>query len=257
MDTLSQAAEDYLKTIYALTFSGEQVTTGVLARELGVSSPSVSAMAKRLRREQLLERPGGRVLRLTDRGEHAALRVIRRHRLLETFLATALGMPWDEVHAEAEFLEHALSDRLEDRIDAALGHPARDPHGDPIPARDGRHDEAWGDPLDAAPAGCQFRVDRVSDRDSAALRYLGALGVVPGVVLDVGEQAPFGGPRWVQVRRKRHALGGPLTRLVHGQIVPAAPDPESPGDAASVCTPAVSSVEDRPGGIPGGPGEDR
>ncbi|MFC4949300.1 iron dependent repressor, metal binding and dimerization domain protein [Pseudonocardia sp. GCM10023141] len=171
-----------LKTVYALTSSGEPVTTGLLAHELGVSSPSVSAMAKRLTaEEQFLERPDGRVLRLTELGEHAALRVIRRHRLLETFLATMLAVPWDEVHAEAELLEHAVSDRLEDRIDAALGHPTRDPHGDPIPPRTGPHDDVWGEALDAAPAGCWFRVQRVSDRDSAALRYLGGLGIVPGV----------------------------------------------------------------------------
>lgn len=236
MNALSRATEDYLKLIYTRTFRGEQVTTGVLARELGVSSPSVSAMTKRLQREDLLEPSSGRVLRLTDRGQRAALRVIRRHRLLETFLATILAVPWDEVHAEAELLEHALSDRLEDRIDAALGYPTRDPHGDPIPTRDGRHDESWGDPLDAAPAGCRFRVDRVSDRDSAALRFLGSLGVVPGVTLDVAEQDPFGGPRWVGVGGQRHALGGPLTRLVYGQIVAAASGPESPGGAASADT---------------------
>ena len=253
MHTLSRAAEDYLKAIYMLTFSGEHVTTGVLAHELGVSSPSVSAMAKRLRTEHLLERLEGRVLRLTDRGEHAALRVIRRHRLLETFLAMALALPWDEVHAEAELLEHALSDRLEDRIDAALGHPTRDPHGDPIPPRDGHHDEAWGDPLDAAPAGCRFRVDRVSDRDSAALRYLGALRIVPGVVLDVAEQAPFGGPRWVRVRGQRHALGGPLTRLVHGQVLPVAPGTQSRDDAASTVTARRGIGKDRSGDISSGP----
>ncbi|NMH97794.1 metal-dependent transcriptional regulator [Pseudonocardia acidicola] len=223
MVAISPAIEDYLKVIYGLSSRGETVTTGVLAQELGVSSPSVSAMMKRLEQGRLVVRPDSRQLQLTERGENAALRVVRRHRLLETYLATALGVPWDEVHAEAELLEHALSDRLEERIDAALGHPARDPHGDPIPPRHGRHDEAWGDPLDAAPAGCRFRVERVSDRDSAALRYLGELGIRPGAVLQVEEQAPFGGPRWVRVPSgDRHALGGPLTRLVHGRILPGA-----------------------------------
>lgn len=235
MEMISRATEDYLKAIYALTYSGERVTTGALAHELGVSSPSVSAMAKRLRDEQLVQHPDGRELRLTERGEHAALRVIRRHRLLETFLATVLGVPWDEVHAEAELLEHALSERLEDRIDAALGHPTRDPHGDPIPTRDGRHDERWSDPLDTAPAGCRFRVERVSDRDSAALRYLGELGITPGVILEVAELAPFGGPRWVAVHGQRRALGAPLTRLVHGQILPA-PVPAPVSGAAAVAS---------------------
>ncbi|MGI8760068.1 MAG: metal-dependent transcriptional regulator [Jatrophihabitantaceae bacterium] len=219
MRTLSRASENYLQAIYTLTTGGQAVTTGLLAHELGVSSPSVSAMLKRLTDEELLERPGGRMLRLTDQGERAALGVIRRHRLLETFLAQALEMPWDEVYAEADLLEHALSDRLEERIDAFLGRPVRDPHGDPIPPRHGHHDETWGEPLDSAPAGCRFRIDRVSDRDSAALRYLGDLGIVPGAVIDVEDQAPFSGPRWIRIDTARHALGPPLSRLIHGQIL--------------------------------------
>jgi DtxR family transcriptional regulator, Mn-dependent transcriptional regulator len=220
MDVTSRARQDYLKVIYALTTSGHSVTNGLLARELGVSPPSVSAMVKRLTGEELLQRPHGRLLRLTGTGEHAALQVIRRHRLLEAFLAQVLGMPWDEVHAEAESLEHAVSERLEERIDAVLGHPERDPHGDPIPPRHGPHDETWGEVLDSAVAGCCFRVDRVSDRDSAALRYLGELGIAPGVVLEVGQQEPFSGPRWIRIDDKRHALGGRLTKLVHGHVLP-------------------------------------
>lgn len=220
MVAMSRATEDYLKTIYHLTTRGEVVTTGQLARELGVSSPSVSAMVKRLEDGDLVDRPDPRSLRLTVTGERAALRVVRRHRLLETFLYRVAGVPWDEVHAEAELLEHALSERLEERIDAALGHPTRDPHGDPIPPRVGRHDEDWGTPLDTAPAGSRFRVQRVSDRDSAALRHLGGLGIVPGAEIDVADQEPFGGPRWVVVAGTRHALGTPLTALVHGHVLP-------------------------------------
>ena len=211
-------SEDYLKTIYGLVSRGEPVTTSGLALELGVSSPSVSAMAKRLHTEQFLQRPDGGWV-LTERGEQAALRVIRRHRLVETFLARALGMGWDEVHAEAEVLEHVLSERLEERIDTALGHPTHDPHGDPIPPRHGQHTEAVGHPLDAAPPGCRFRIERVSDRDSAALRYLSILGIAPGVVLDVEEPEPFAGPRWVRINGVRHALGAPLSSLLRGQIV--------------------------------------
>jgi len=220
MVVLTPATENYLKSIFAMTSIGELVTTGGLAHELGVSSPSVTAMVKRLQDAELLERSGGRAVRLTGRGEQLALRVVRRHRLLETFLVAALDLGWDEVHAEAELLEHALSERLEDRIDALLGHPTRDPHGDPIPPRVGRHDEAWGQRLDTAPAACRFRVERVSDRDSAALRYLGEMGVVPGAVLDVAEQTPFGGPLWIVIDGHRHGLGAPLTRLVHGHIDP-------------------------------------
>ncbi|MDN5858055.1 MAG: metal-dependent transcriptional regulator, partial [Pseudonocardia sp.] len=219
MVAMSQATEDYLKAIYHLTTRGEAVTTGHLARELGVSSPSVSAMVKRLEDGALVDRPDARSLRLTDSGERAALRVVRRHRLLETFLFRAAGVPWDELHAEAELLEHGLSERLEQHIDAALGHPTRDPHGDPIPPRDGRHDEDWGTPLAAAPSHSRFRVQRVSDRDSAALRHLGRLGIMPGAEIEVAEQEPFGGPRWVVAAGKRHALGGPLTALVHGHVL--------------------------------------
>ncbi len=225
MVTLSRAAEDYLKTIYSMATRDGPVTTGELAHELGVSSPSVTAMVKRLRGEEFLERSGDRSLRLSERGERAAVRVVRRHRLVETFLAAVLELGWDEVHAEAELLEHALSDRLEDRIDAYLGHPTRDPHGDPIPPRHGHHEEAWGEPLATAPTGCGFRVERVSDRDAAALRYLGGLGVVPGAVLEVQEQAPFGGPRWIQINGQRHPLGGPLTALIHGRTVTTPTEP--------------------------------
>ena len=175
-------------------------------------------MVKKLEAHQLLERPQSSGLRLTAEGEAAALRVVRRHRLLETFLAQMLDMSWDEVHAEAELLEHALSDRLEERIDVVLGHPTRDPHGDPIPPRHGPHREHWGQCLDGVPAGARFRVERVCDRDSEALRHLSVLGIVPGAVLDVQEQAPFAGPRWIQVGGQRHPLSAQLTRLLHGQV---------------------------------------
>jgi DtxR family transcriptional regulator, Mn-dependent transcriptional regulator len=216
---MSQAVEDYLKAIYHLTTRGDAVTTGLLAAELHVASPSVTAMVKRLEEGELVARAGSRELRLTGPGERAALRVVRRHRLLETFLANVLEVPWDEVHAEAEKLEHVLSDRLEERIDTALGHPKHDPHGDPIPPRHGPHDERWGVGLDAVVPPGRFRIRRVSDRDSGALRHLGELGVRPGVVLTVERQDPFGGPLWVRVGNRSSPLGAPLTRLVHGDVL--------------------------------------
>ncbi|RZT85055.1 DtxR family iron (metal) dependent repressor [Pseudonocardia sediminis] len=230
MSALSASNENYLKAIFDLTHRGAPVTTGSLATELGVSSPSATAMLKRLEQTDLVERPDARRVRLTAHGERAALQVVRRHRLLETFLARVVDVPWDEVHAEAEVLEHALSDRLEQRIDALLGHPDRDPHGDPIPPRDGTHQEAWGDPLSAAKPGQRFRVERVSDRDSDALRYLGGLGVLPGADLAIDEVSPFGGPIWVVLPGgDRHALGAPLTRMVHGRISgPAVTDDAGP-----------------------------
>lgn len=217
MGSLTPAVEDYLKTIFLLSTRGETVTTGLLARELHVSSPSVSAMVKRLVDGELVTR--GRTVTLTDAGRRAALRVVRRHRLLETFLVSALHMSWDEVHEEAERLEHAVSDRLEARIDAVLGHPTHDPHGDPIPGLAGEHDESWGQSLTAAPEGARFHVERVSDRESEALRYLGERGLRPGVVVEVEELEPYGGPRWIRVEGRRVALGPLLTGLVHGRVL--------------------------------------
>lgn len=214
------AVEDYLKTIYQLTTTdGESATTSTIARRLGVSAPSVSAMVKRLEAGDLVTRSTDRAVGLTDNGRFQALGVIRRHRLLETFLAEIVGLPWDEVHDEAEILEHSLSDRLEGRIDELLGYPTSDPHGDPIPPRSGLHDERWADPLTAAPTGSRFQVNRVSDRNPDALRHLGDIGIRPGVVLDVGERAPFGGPLWISVAGVRHALGSQLTKLLHGVVL--------------------------------------
>lgn len=216
---LSDAVEDYLKTIYALSSSGAAATTSVLATWLGVAPPSVSAMVKRLKEADLVECTGRGRVALTAHGRTHALAIVRRHRLLETFLNRVLGVPWDGVHAEAEVLEHALSDALERRIDEVLGHPTRDPHGDPIPPATGHYEEEWGLPLGAAAPGSRFLVERVSDRDSAALRYLAELGIGPGVILTVEERMPFGGPLWVQVSEERHGLGEALTRLVHGRAV--------------------------------------
>ena len=132
-------------------------------------------------------------------------------------------MSWDEVHHEAEALQHAASDRLIDRIDVALGHPQRDPHGDPIPQPSGDYREDWSPALAGVSAGARLRVDRVSDEDSAALRYLASLGVRPGVVLRVLEREPFGGPLWVEIDGTdgpRHAMGAPLADLVHGVVQP-------------------------------------
>ncbi len=215
---MTSATEDYLKTIYALAARGEGATTSTIAERLGIAAPSVSGMVKRLASSELVERTSLGTVELTARGEAEALRVIRRHRLLETFLAQVLQVPWDEVHTEAERLEHALSDRLEDRIDALLGHPTHDPHGDPIPPKHGVHVEHWGSPLTDAPPGARFRVERVSDRDSAALRYLDELGIRPSVSLEVFERAPFGGPLWVTVGSERHALGPQLLPLIHGSV---------------------------------------
>ncbi len=213
----TEAVEDALKTIFKMAGHGEPVTTSGLAQHLGVTAPTVSVMLKRLGGHGLVQRRSGHTAMLTAHGADHARAVIRRHRLLETFLARVLNVPWDEVHAEAEVLEHAVSDRLLARIDEHLGHPTTDPHGDPIPPPTGVHSEQWGQRLDRAEAGTVFRVERVDDRDSAALRYLAGIGIRPGVSLEVGQRAPFGGPLWLRVDGKEEAVGDQLGTLIYGR----------------------------------------
>lgn len=219
MEAVSAAGQAYLKAVFHLTHRGRPVTTGAVAIALGVASPSATAMLQRLERDDLVGRTEAHEFRLTEAGERVALRVVRRHRLVETFLAEVVGMSWDEVHVEAELLEHAVSDRLEQRIDELLGHPAHDPHGDPIPPRDGPHREEWGDPLARAEAGDRFRVGRVSDDDPEVLRHLATIGVRPGTEVVVERLDPFGGPMWIRLADgAQHALGTALPPLVHGTI---------------------------------------
>lgn len=218
----TEAVEDALKTIFKMAGRGEPATTSTLARHLGVTPPTVSTMLKRLGRHGLVQRGEDHTATLTVHGVEHARGVIRRHRLLETFLARVLDVPWDEVHAEAEVLEHAVSDRLLMRIDEHLGHPDADPHGDPIPPPTGVHSEQWGQRLNDVEAGSVFRVDRVDDRDSAALRYLAGIGIRPGVSLEVLEMAPFGGPLWLRVDGKDEAVGDQLGTLIYGRSAPAA-----------------------------------
>ncbi len=213
------AVEDTLRTIFVRAGRGEPVSTSAIAEELHVSPPTVSIMLKRLTARGLVQRTDDHLAALTPHGAVHARDVVRRHRLLEAFLAQVLDVPWDEVHAEADALEHAVSPRLTDRIDAHLGRPDRDPHGDPIPRDGGGLGEEWGDRLDSAPTGSRFHIERIYDRDSAALRYLADLGIHPGVRIDVTERLPFGGPLWVRVGETAHALGEPLTHLVHGRVV--------------------------------------
>jgi DtxR family transcriptional regulator, Mn-dependent transcriptional regulator len=207
---LSIAVQDYLKSIYALESEGERVTTSALARRMGVSAPSTTAMTKRLAELGLVERLPYRGVALTDAGRRGALEVLRHHRLLERYLVDRLGLPLHEVHAEAELLEHALSEELEARIDAELGFPTHDPHGDPIPDRElrvvGGNDRTL---LDLEP-GTRASISRVPDGDSALLRYLGELGIVPGSDLELVACAPFGGPVTVRTPRGEHAISREL-----------------------------------------------
>ncbi|MCS7006676.1 MAG: metal-dependent transcriptional regulator, partial [Gaiellaceae bacterium] len=191
---LSVAVQDYLKAIYALETEGERVTTSALAARMSVSAPSATAMTKRLAELGLVERTPYRGVALTDRGRAGALEVIRHHRLLERYLVDRLGLALDEVHAEAELLEHALSEELEARIDAELGFPTHDPHGDPIPDAKLRLEPTAERTLDDLAVGERARVARVPDRDPELLRYLTELGLVPEATVEILGRAPFGGP---------------------------------------------------------------
>ncbi|MFC5995624.1 metal-dependent transcriptional regulator [Pseudonocardia hispaniensis] len=215
----SPSVEDALRTIYVRAGRGEQIRTSALAQHLNVTPPSASAMLKRLAAHGLVDRGPDHQIALTAHGADHARDVVRRHRLLETFLAMVLGLTWDEVHVEADLLEHAVSDRLLARIDEYLKHPARDPHGDPIPRPGTQHEESWSTPLASAPVGCRFLVERVFDDDGAALRYLAKLGIHPGVTVQLTKRQPFGGPLWIRVDDDReHALGEQLLGLVHGRV---------------------------------------
>ncbi len=197
----SPAVQDYLKTIYALASepAAPPVTTSRVAEALAVTSASASNMLKRLDQLGYIAQQRRGEATLTDTGRAAALRVLRHHRLLETYLATRLGVPWDQVHREAEILEHHLSEELEARIAEVLGHPERDPHGDPIPTAAGLVVEIPSQRLSDLPVGTRGVVSRVSDRDPDLLRFLGESGLVPDAAIEVLAEAPFGGPQTVRV----------------------------------------------------------
>lgn len=229
----SAAEQDYLKQIYLQHEETGRVTTQDLAARLGVKPPSVTGMLK-----HLAEDPAGPFVRytpyhgveLTDRGLAISLEMLRHHRLIELFLAELLGMPWDRVHAEAERLEHVLSEELEERIAAKLGNPTYDPHGDPIPGRDGTMPWSGGVALDAMPVGASATVLRVPDGDPALLQYLESLGLVPGAAVAVEAVAPYGGVLTLRVVEERHVVGSMVARRV--RVLPDDPGADEPRRAA-------------------------
>ena len=190
---LTTSTGDYLKAIYDLGGGSGWVSSSSLAGRLAVSAPSATSMAQRLADHGYVSYVPYRGVALTPRGRSAALELLRHHRLLELYLQRALGYPWDRVHEEAERLEHTISEELEDRIDAALGHPTQDPHGHPIPPKDGAWREERLDTLWSAPAG-SLVVRSVSDRDAEILRHLDTIGIRPGVRVRSLGRAPFDGP---------------------------------------------------------------
>ena len=211
----TETVEDYAKAIYSLEQRGDGlVTTSALAERLGVTAGSASSMVKRLAEQGLAEHAPYGGTRLTERGRRVALEVLRHHRLLERYLSEELDVPWDRVHEEAEVLEHVLSEDLEERIAEKLGHPAHDPHGDPIPTRDGEVHERETRSLDELEAGERATLVRVSDSDPAMLRYLAERGLGPGVDIHVDDKQPFGGPLFIRVGERAHVLGGALAQAM-------------------------------------------
>jgi DtxR family Mn-dependent transcriptional regulator len=207
---LSGSVEDYLKTIYEIELGGAAAATNEIAQRLAIAPASVSGMVRRMADNGLLAHERYHGVRLTPAGRRAALRTLRRHRILESYLARALGYPWDSVHAEAERLEHAVSEDLIDRMAAAIGEPDVDPHGAPIPTREGAVDERRLITLADLVAAQRARVVRVRDEDPALLRYLQGLGIVPGAAIEVVARAPFGGPITVRVRGGKRTVGPAL-----------------------------------------------
>jgi DtxR family Mn-dependent transcriptional regulator len=201
------AAQDYLKAIYQLGGARDDVATSDLAGRLGLTAGSVSSMLRKLDEQGLVSHERYRGVRLTMVGAREAVEMIRHHRLLELYLAKVVGMPWDKVHAEADALEHVISEDLESRLDELLGFPTHDPHGHPIPsaALDLVEDDLPA--LAETAAGMRCVVRRVSDRDDELLRHLAGLGLAPGSKLAVLEVIPFSGGVRVRVKGAEHVVG--------------------------------------------------
>ncbi len=223
----SRSTEDYLKTIYELEMEGSPAQTSAIASALEVAPPSVSGMVKRLSESGLLEHVPYRGVQLTSAGRQAALRMVRRHRILETYLTSKLGYDWDSVHEEAERLEHAVSDELIERMAMALGNPRYDPHGAPIPTNDGEVEERELIALADVRLGSVAELLMVRDRNPEMLRFLTSLGLRPGVVFQVVGRQPFRGPVTIRLTSgttgKGHdeVVGNELARALGCAVVEA------------------------------------
>lgn len=217
---LSSAMEDYLKAIYEL---GEQgVKTQSLADSLGVSPASVTGMVQKLAKLNLVAYTRYRGVNLTEAGRKVALETLRHHRLLETYLAQALGYPWHEVHDEAEKLEHVISEDFEQRIAEALGHPNYDIHGDPIPALDGSLPAALGQSLSAFQRGQRVEITRITRQDTDALRYLAEQGLLPGSSFHISDKARMDGPITLRSAQDDSpvVIGFDLAQDIHARLLP-------------------------------------
>ncbi len=210
----SQSVEDYLKAIYVLETEGNRATTTNIAEALSVSSASVTNMLKRLATLKLISHKSYRGAELTEAGKKIALEIIRHHRLLELYLKEMLGYSWDEVHDEAEKLEHHISEQFEDTIAELLNHPTHDPHGDPIPSKDGVVPEMASLAITEAEENQSYIVGRVKDQDPELLRYLEKTGIIPGVEITILEKAPFLGPVKILLEGKEATIGNGVAKDV-------------------------------------------
>lgn len=197
----TEAVEDFLKAVYKLQSKQNPVTTSLLAKTLGVRPPSVTEMAKKLAEHGLLHYEKYKGLMLTNPGREIALEVIRHHRLIEMYLTQALGYSWDEVHEEADRLEHVISEQFESRIAAALGHPQQDPHGDPIPGPDGSLPSQDRMALTDVSLNESHEIYRITIQTAEVLRYLDSLGLIPGAEVEVTNRDPFNGPVHVRINQ--------------------------------------------------------
>jgi len=217
--SVSSAIEDYAKAIYTLERRGDEaVSTNALADRLGVTPASASGMVRRLCELGLVQHTPYHGVSLTDGGRRVALEVLRHHRLLELYLVKSLGVPWDQVHKEAEVLEHVLSEELEELIAAKLGNPTHDPHGDPIPTRELTIEEGFTQSLQTLNPGACGRFTRVSDADPDMLRFLAKRGIAPGAEFEVIDKQPFDGPLFVRFDDTVHVLGGGLARSMRVEV---------------------------------------
>jgi DtxR family Mn-dependent transcriptional regulator len=213
---LSQSIEDYLKTIYLLEAEneGKGVSTNQVAEALNISSASVTNMIKKLAGLKLVDYESYYGARLTDSGRKIALEVIRHHRLLELYLKEMMGYSWDQVHDEAEKLEHHISEQFEDRIAEMLDHPTHDPHGDPIPSKDGVMPETANEKLTDATENKPYLIGRVKDQDPDLLRYLEKIGLIPGVKVKLVEKAPFKGPLTLDIEGITQIIGHDVAEAI-------------------------------------------
>lgn len=212
----THAEQDYLKAIYKLQQEERPVPTTAIAQRLDLSAAAVSKMLKHLAAQGLVEHSRYYGAKLTEAGEKIALELIRHHRLVELYLVEALGVPWDQVDAEAEVLEHVLSEELEARMADILGNPTRDPHGDPIPGLDGSIEAQQGKRLADVATGVHARVLRVPDRDPLLLRYFAEIGLVPGTDVYVARREPFDGPLHLELgdSHSKHVIGRDIAESV-------------------------------------------